>query len=146
MSEHIENLLFNGQPPDIVGQLCNGLVVQSFYDGASLTDQANVVFFRFGDTWHRIYFEAGIVFWRTGEAPENPVNSTISHGLLLNNLSEMTSVVGHHLARVAYSATPRGDVSVECLFESGAGLSLTYDTSTDSTRIHSLPKGTVDSL
>lgn len=85
MSEYVENLQFNGQPPDIVGQLCNGLAVQHFYDGTTLTDQANVVFFRFGGVWYRVYFETGTVFWRKGEAPQNPVNSTISHGLLLTD-------------------------------------------------------------
>ena len=135
MSKYVENLQFNGQAPDIVGQRCDGLFVQHFYDGTTLTDQANVVFFRFNETWYRIYFETGIVFWRTGQAPESPVNSTIAHGLLLNDLSELPGVVGHHLTNIAYSATPQGNVVVKFLFDSGATLSLSYDTGADSTRI-----------
>lgn len=135
MSELVENLQFNGPLPDLIGQLCNGLVVQHFYDGTVLSDQANVVFFRFGDVWHRICFETGTILWRMGEAPESPVNSTIAHGLLLNDLSEMTGIVGYHLADVAYSATPQGDVGAKFLFDSGAALSLSYDTGADSTRI-----------
>lgn len=135
MSERIENLQFNGQPPSIVGELCSGLVVQQCYEGAQLTNHANVVYFLFKDVWHRIYFEPGMVFWRAGDAPWRPVNSTIAYGLVLNDLSEMTGVVGHHLASVSYAATPQGDVTASFVFIGGASMSLKYDAGADSTWI-----------
>ena len=135
MQAFVEHVDFNGQPPALIGLVCTGLVVQHFYDGHTLADQASVVFLRFDDTWHRIYFETGIVFWRSGQAPAAPVNSTLAHGLLLNDLSEMPGVVGHRLDHIAYCGTARGDVSVRPVFQGGAALSLHYDTGADSTRI-----------
>ena len=135
MQTSIERVDFNGDPPAIQGLVCTGLVIQHFYDGRTLTDQANVVYLRFGDTWHRIYFETGTVFWRSGHPPSAPVNSTLAHGLLLNDLSELPGVVGHRLSSIAYSGTQRGDVSAHLTFESSAVLSLHYDTGADSTRI-----------
>ena len=135
MDSSIEGVGFNGQPPALHGLVCTGFVVQHFYDGLALIDPANVVFLRFGDEWHRIYFETGTVFWRSGTAPSAPVNSTLEHGLLLNDLSELPGVVGQRLEHVAYSGTNRGDVAAHFRFEGGTTLSLRYDTGADSTRI-----------
>ncbi len=122
---------FNGQVPALNGLVCTGLVVQQFYDGLTLADPANVVFLRFGEAWHRMYFETGTVFWRSGEPPAAPVNSTLTHGLLLNDLSELTGVVGHRLESVAYCGTPRGDVSARFVFAGATTLSLHYDSGAD---------------
>ena len=130
-----ENVKFNGAPQDVVGRVCTGFVVQHFYDGFLLTDPANVVYFRFGEDWHRIYFETGTVFWRTGDSPISPKNSTLAHGLLLNDLSEMPGVVGHRLVKLKYQGATRGDVTVSLQFEGGVKMSLRYDEGADSTRI-----------
>ena len=135
METSVEGVDFNGPPPALEGLVCTGLVVQQFYESLSLVDPANVVFLRFGDEWHRIYFEPGTVFWRSGQAPAAPVNSTLAHGLLLNDLSELAGVVGHCLESVAYLGTSRGDVSARLVFAGGTTLSLRYDTGADSTRI-----------
>ncbi|MGL4573732.1 MAG: hypothetical protein ACRCV9_02975 [Burkholderiaceae bacterium] len=135
MTTAITHVQFNGSPPEIVGQRCASLVVQHFYDGFTLRDPANVVFLRFQETWYRIYFETGTVFWRSGDSPEQPVNSTLEHGLLLNDLSELSSIVGHDLIEIEYSATERGDVSVDFRFDGGALLSLRYETDLDVTQI-----------
>jgi hypothetical protein len=135
MSTDVAHLQFVGQQPSIVGQCCSGLIVQHFYDGVTLTDRANVVFLRFQDTWHRIWFETATVFWRSGDPPQQPVDSTLEHGLLLNDLSELHTVVGRVLRDIAYSATENGDVSVRFLFEGGTELSLRYENNADVTHI-----------
>jgi hypothetical protein len=140
MTAAAENLEFNGSEPKIVGQNCSGLKVQHFYEDASLRDPANVVFFRFQDVWHRIYFETGTVFWRSGDSPEPPVNSTLTHGVLLNDLSELSGVVGKELLGTEYSATVRGDVSVTFHFAGNFEFSLRYDTELDATRIDASPR------
>ena len=135
MATTIANLEFNGSEPQIVGQRCTGLKVQHFYEGESLRDPANVAYLRFLDVWHRVYFEIGTVFWRSGDQPEQPVNSTLAHGLLLNDLSELSGVIGKELVAVDYSATVRGDVTVIFQFAGGTKLSLRYDAQLDATRI-----------
>lgn len=135
MATSAEQLQFNGSPPDLAGKICTGFVVQHFYEGSGLADPANVVFLCFEGTWHRLYFETGTVFWRFGDAPEPAVNSTLAHGLLLNDLSEMPGIVGHQLGDITYSGNERGDVGARLLFRDGTTISLQYDTGADSTRI-----------
>lgn len=126
---------FLGEQPDIVGHVCTGLAVQHFYDGKSLADQANVTYLCFAGTWHRVHFETGTVFWRSGQAPEQPVNSTLEHGLLLNDLSELPSVAGRTLIGIDYAATEAGDVAARFNFDGDAVVHLRYSAATDSTQI-----------
>jgi hypothetical protein len=129
------DLQFLGTQPEIVGHACTGLVVQHFYEGKTLVDQANVTYRRFADTWHRIYFESGTVFWRSGQAPEQAKNSTLEHGLLLNDLTELPTVAGRTLLGIDYTATEAGDVAVQFNFGDKAVLRLRYDASADRTQI-----------
>lgn len=126
---------FVGTQPDVVGHVCTGLAVQHFYDGKSVVDQANATYFRFSGNWHRICFEKGTVFWRSDLAPQQPVNSTLGYGLLLNDLSELPVVSGRKLLQVDYSGTEAGDVEARFLFEGDAILRLRYSSSSDSTQI-----------
>jgi hypothetical protein len=135
MQLSVDHLDFNGTPPALIGQVCTGFAVQHFYAGFTLVDHANVVFLRFGGDWHRIYFETATVFWRSGDAPGSPINSTLDHGLLLNDLSELPGVVGHVLESITYAGTVQGDVTVEFTFGGGGKVSLRYDTGADATRI-----------
>ena len=129
------DLQFLGTQPEIIGHVCTGLVVQHFYEGRTLVDQANVTYMRFADTWHRVYFESGTVFWRTGQAPQQAVNSTLGHGLLLNDLSELPSVAGRTLLGIEYATTNAGDIEVQFNFQGQAILRLRYNASADCTQI-----------
>ncbi|WP_252275593.1 hypothetical protein [Pseudomonas subflava] len=134
MTAHISHIQFLGEQPAIVGQACSGLVLQHFYDGKSLIDHANVTYLQFSGTWHRIYFEPGTVFWRSGEAPDTPINSTLEHGLLLNNLSELSSISGSTLRQIDYLGNEAGDVDVLFKFDGGS-LHLKYSSAMDSTQV-----------
>ncbi|WP_295952693.1 hypothetical protein [uncultured Xanthomonas sp.] len=131
----VEHMTLNGQPPALEGLECTGFVVQHFYEDFALSDPACAVCLCFGEVWYRIYFEAAAVFWRESEPPGNPVNSTLSHGLLLNDLSEMPGVVGHRLSSIACSGTARGDVEVRLAFAHGTSILLNYDVDAGITRI-----------
>ncbi|WP_133000072.1 hypothetical protein [Luteimonas arsenica] len=130
MSFHI-----NGIEPELSGKVCTGLAVQHFYEGARIADPANVVFFCFDGVWHRIYFETYTVFWRSGQAPESPINATLDYGLLINHLTDLPGIVGQRLENVSYSSTEHGDVSAKFLFSGGKELTLRYDTGADFTQI-----------
>ncbi|MBW7982022.1 hypothetical protein [Enterobacillus tribolii] len=139
-SEHVTitgYLTFNGdgRTPDIIGQTCSGLVVCQYYEGTILADPANVVYFQFGDYWYSICFEAAMVFWRHKTQIGSSVNSTLLHGTIFNDLSELEGVAGHQLVTIDYNSTPEGNVNVKFLFDSDTIFSLDYDSSTDSTKI-----------
>jgi hypothetical protein len=125
----------NGTEPLALGQTCTGLAVIACYEGSALDDPANVTYLRFGEAWHRIYFEPGIVFWRSGDGPQQPVNSSLESGLVLNDLSELPAVDGHTLLGIEYTANEAGDVAARFRFEGGAELRLTYSAQAGATQI-----------
>jgi len=126
----------NGEEPRIVGQKCTGFVLQHFYDGLQISDQVNVAHLKFEKQWYRLYFEFGTVFWRVSqEQLEAPVNSTLEYGLILNDLSEMSSVAGQIIRSINYEANEVGDVAVRLSFASGGAVKFSYSAASDSTRV-----------
>jgi hypothetical protein len=58
-----------GQPPELAGLKCPGLLCQAFvYDG-QLIEGANIVHRKFEDTWHRLNFDRGVIFWKQSDEP-----------------------------------------------------------------------------
>jgi hypothetical protein len=54
-----------GQSPDIVGKICDEIIIESFFNDEQEVSSVNVIFFKFSDVWHRLCFEPpGVVFWR----------------------------------------------------------------------------------
>ena len=115
--------------------MCTGWVVQSSYDGNVLADPANVTYFQFAETWHRIYFEPGMVFWRSGGRPEQPVNSTLEFGLISNDLTEHPSIANRRLVDISYRCNEAGHVDVIFEFDGGQLVRLAYSAQGDATRV-----------
>jgi hypothetical protein len=132
----LDHYSLNGEEPCIIGQICTGLILMHFYDGTAISDQVNVAHLKFNDQWYRMYFECGVVFWRMSqESPETPINSTLKYGLVLNDLSEMSSVVGQVLESISYSASRVGDIEVCLKFVSGTTMRFNYSAASDSTYV-----------
>jgi hypothetical protein len=126
----------NGEEPRIVGQTCTGFVLLHFCDGIAISNQVNVAHLKFDEQWYRLYFECGIVFWRKSQEPPGmPINSTLEYGLVLNDLSELSSVVGQVLESINYSANEAGDVEVRLGFVAGTVMNFHYSAASDSTRV-----------
>jgi hypothetical protein len=128
-------LTINGTEPLVLGQACTGLVVQSCYDGNVLVDPANVTYFRFGEMWHCIYFEPDMLFWRSGEKPEQPINSSLEYGLIHNDLTEHPAVAGRRLLELTYSCNDAGDVEACFRFEGGRQIKLKYNAQADAAHL-----------
>src|SRR5690349_4290178 len=62
----------NGTPPGLAGKQCEGMLVQQYFYRGALEDDANNIYLRFEDTWHRLYFDCGTVFWRIQDSPPEP--------------------------------------------------------------------------
>lgn len=111
----MEPLEVNGDAPQLAGLRCDGLRCIEYRHAGRLVDPANVVHLCFGGTWHRLYFDSGIIFWRptdfgpeSFEAPELDASYTVIDvaaargliGLLLSGY-EMAPIEGG--ARVTFS-------------------------------------------
>jgi hypothetical protein len=130
----------NGEEPRLEGETRTGFVLMHFCEGVEISNQVNVAYLKFGAQWHRLYFECGTVFWRASrEAPGAPVNSTLEYGLVMNDLSEMSSVVGQVVESVSYSANEAGDVDVRLRFASGTAITFNYSAASDSARVAAYP-------
>ena len=67
----MEPLDINGDPPALTGLPCDELFIQQSWYRGELVAPASVVYLRFAGERHRLYFDAGIVFWRPhDQAPE----------------------------------------------------------------------------
>jgi len=93
----------NGKAPPL-GLACSGFKLVHYYENAQIADVANVTYLCLGGTWFRVYFEPETVFWRSDGAPPTSVNSDLTSGLLVNDLSEDRRVVGRELQRIEYEA------------------------------------------
>ena len=125
----------NGEEPRILGKLCTGFSLQHFYEKGQIADQVNVAYLKFQEQWYRLYFECATVFWRTSDAPVMAENSGLAFGLLLNDLSGMSAVVGQTLESLNYAATAAGDVEVFLMFSNGGCLHFAHSAEADSTRV-----------
>ena len=66
------NLEINGNQPNIEGDKLEGLVCQEMLYQGEIHERAHGVFIKCSNIWHRLYFDCGIIFWRTcTEAPKN---------------------------------------------------------------------------
>lgn len=125
----------NGKEPTIVGERCIGFALVQFYEGREIVDQVNVAYLRFGELWHRLYFETGTIFWRPSSEPDAGQNTELTWGAVLNDLSAAPGIVGHVVESYSYSASVSGDVEVKFAFAGGRCLKFLYDSNADATRL-----------
>jgi hypothetical protein len=59
-----------GVVPDLTGQRCERLICQEFWYAGELSAPVNVLFLRANGAWHRFFFDAGVLFWRSVDAPD----------------------------------------------------------------------------
>ncbi len=53
-----------GQPPELAGEVCEGLLCEGFSADGDLLASANVVYLRFRGIWHRLRIDGGVIFWK----------------------------------------------------------------------------------
>jgi hypothetical protein len=67
--QDIPPLEINGEPPVLAGMTCDGLIRQAYVHKSELVVPAHAIYLLFAGTWHRLYFDYGIIFWRTQPEP-----------------------------------------------------------------------------
>ncbi len=113
MSFHI-----NGDEPDIIGRKCQGFYLIQQQEKEQITDPANTAFLKFNETWIKLCFDGGTIFWRSRKEPLQPVNDSLFNALVLVNLSELEGVVGYALDRILYDGDS-DTVSAKLIFSGG---------------------------
>ncbi len=108
----------NGTQPDLVGCTCTDLVLEELWHQGELDVPANVIWLHIDSSWHRLYFDCGIVFWRAhcGEGPKAYDMPGLESQARLKDLGTELGVVGRII----------GDVSTRSI-EHGAEVALMWD-------------------
>lgn len=130
MSFHV-----NGNEPDIIGMKCQGFCLIQHQEGESITDQANVAFFKFDESWAKLYFDGNTIFWRGSSAPGVQVNDRLSTCLVLVNLCEFEGVIDHILKSIEYDSG-NDYVGAKLTFSGGKTLNFIHHGTDDYTTIN----------
>ena len=100
-------LVYREAHPDVTGEVCAALLVQAHYYRGQLVNEANVLFLRLAEgPWHRIFIEAGVVFWQTVDALDSPDQDR--HHYTLTDLGAVHGLVGKRLVDVTTADVPSG--------------------------------------
>ena len=103
------DLEINGAPPEIAGRVCEGFVCEGYTYRGEPISTANVTYLRFGGTWHRLYFEPYLIFWRPfGEEPNPWEVQEQSWDYPHTNIGQLAGVQGQVLDSYEMSPTPEG--------------------------------------
>ena len=100
-------LVYREALPDVTGEVCHALLLQAHYYRGQLVNEANVLFLRLAEgPWHRIFIEAGVVFWQTVDALDSPDQDR--HHYTLTDLGAVHGLVGKRLVDVTTADVPAG--------------------------------------
>jgi len=115
----MDPLEVNGEQPRIEGLQCEELLALEFWHAGELHESANQVYLKFAGRWHRLYFDCGIVFWRSNqEGPGGYYAEETQSEFKLRDLGGCHSVRGTILEEIRTAAMPGGS-KVELLFQGG---------------------------
>ena len=114
-----DQLDVNGVQPSIEGKACEELIaLQLWYDG-KLDEPANVVHLKFAGAWHRLYFDCGIIFWRSNSSrPEAYATPEMQGEFKPDDLADRYGLRGRALTSITSSLVARGS-KVALTFEGG---------------------------
>ena len=117
-------MIANRALPELAGEVCQALLLQAHYYRGQLVNEANVLFLRAGrDGWHRIFIEAGVVFWHIVAELDSPDGDR--HHYTVTDLGAAHGLVGRRLLGVTTTDVPAGS-ELRLHFAGGARVSLRH--------------------
>jgi len=125
-----QELDVNGQPPNLRGKTCEALLLSQFFQSGDLVEPANVIHLKFGGEWHRLYFDHGIIFWRSSDQPTPWTDTDEEWQSPLLDLGREAGLVGSTLLQYSMTPTPAGS-RVDFYFADGRRVS--FEDSNDRT-------------
>ena len=100
-------LVYRDAHPEVTGRVCHALLLQAHYYRGQLVNEANVLFLRLAEgPWHRIFIEAGVVFWQMVDSLDSPDQDR--HHYTLTDLGAVHGLVGRRLVDVTTADVPAG--------------------------------------
>lgn len=101
-------LEFHAPIPDIAHQVCRALIAQEYWYRGELVSDGNVLFLRLEDgVWHRFSIDAGVLFWKTVEAPDPPEEDR-DHRYPHKDIAKLHGLTGKRLSTVSAADLPGG--------------------------------------
>ncbi len=114
-----DQLDVNGAQPAIEGAACEELIAVQFWHAGRLDEPANVAHLKFAGAWYRLYFDCGIIFWRTDGSPPKAYSAPEIEGeFRLDDIADRCSLRGCVLTSITCSLVDRGS-QVALTFEGG---------------------------
>lgn len=106
---HSSELSVNGEPPDLTGQICEAFLCEAHLHAGEVISSANVSYLKFDGSWHRVYFDCGIVFWRSqSEPPTDYEMPEHSSSCQITDVGRAAGVVGQSLDAYSMISTLTG--------------------------------------
>ena len=127
----MDPLEIQGQPPSLGGKKCDALVCYEYWHQGSLIEPANVIFVRADGEWHKLFFDSGIIFWRSGVEPDPSFDAPeIDSMFRLVDLGQRFDLVGHRITACDAAPTLKG---AKVTFAFDGGRSIVFETNSDGT-------------
>ena len=105
----MDPLEIQGEPPSLAGKTCQALVCYEHWHAGTLVEPANVIFIRAGGEWHKLFFDSGIIFWKSGVEPDASVDAPELPSMVrLIDLGHRFQLIGRHITSCDAAATPKG--------------------------------------
>ncbi len=119
-----DNIEVNGISPNISGSFCQAVWRQEYWYKGKLEESPYVTYLKFGNVWHRLYFDWGTIFWRVDITPPEPFDALeLDATYPIINWGQELGVVGTQL--ISYSAESIvGGTRIQFLFANGIKLSI----------------------
>jgi hypothetical protein len=114
------------------GQACEALLCQQYWFEGELDDPCNVVFIKTAGIWSRLYFDHGIVFWRTAKRPPAPFSDSASAFRIIDYGKDL-EVIGVRIEKVRI-ARANSESAVSLFFANGAFIEF-FGADNDSSRV-----------
>lgn len=93
--------------PRVAGERCAALLLQAHYYRGQLVNEANALFLQLANgAWHRLFIEAGVVFWHTVDGLDSPDGDR--HHYTVTDLGAAHGLIGRTLADVSTVDVPGG--------------------------------------
>ena len=100
-------LVYRDAHPEVTGRVCRALLLQAHYYRGQLVNEANALFLRLAEgPWHRIFIEAGVVFWQMVDSLDSPDQDR--HHYTMTDLGAVHGLVGRRLVDVTTADVPAG--------------------------------------
>jgi tetratricopeptide (TPR) repeat protein len=136
------HLVCSSPLPSVAGEVCEALLQQAHYYRGQLVNEANVLFLRLAGRagWHRIFIEAGVVFWHTVEALDSP--DADRHHFTVTDLGVVHGLVGRRLVGLTTADVPGGG-ELRLLFAGDAWVGFRHGAGSSRVVVDSAPAAAV---